>query len=96
MNAHTGPWLAEEEGAVRESVRELIAQMAPVKETTVSPQAELGVDLGYDSLELMELALLLEKRFGLARIAEDEAAEADTVGEVEDLVLRLLAEARSA
>lgn len=80
----------EDESTVRESVRALIAQMAPVKGAQVSRSSDLSVDLGYDSLRLMELATLIEERFGIHEIGEDDAAEADTVGEVEDLVLRLL------
>jgi acyl carrier protein len=85
-----------DENAVRESVRKLVAQLAPVREVEVSPSSELSVDLGYDSLRLMELATLLEDHFGLGEIAEDDAAEADTVGEVEDLVLQMLGEQRAA
>jgi acyl carrier protein len=83
-----------DENAVRESIRTLIAQLAPLSGVEVSPSSELSVDLGYDSLRLMELATLLEDHFGLAEIAEDDAAEADTVGEVEELVLRMLGEER--
>jgi acyl carrier protein len=81
---------AGDENAVREGVRKLIAQLAPVKDAECSPSAELSVDLGYDSLRLMELATMLEDEFDLDEIPEDDAAEADTVGEVEELVLRLL------
>lgn len=79
-----------DENDVREDVRRLIAQLAPVRDAEASPASELSVDLGYDSLRLMELATMLEDHFGLDEIAEDDAAEADTVGEVEELVLRLL------
>lgn len=81
-----------DERAVREDVRKLVVQLAPVRQVEVSPSSELGVDLGYDSLRLMELATQLEDHFELSEIPEDEAAEADTVGEVEELVLRILAE----
>ncbi len=77
------------ENAVREDVRRLIARLAPVTGVEISSASELSVDLGYDSLRLMELATTLEDHFGLAEISEDDAAEADTVGEVEELVLRL-------
>jgi acyl carrier protein len=79
-----------DENAVREEIRKLIVQLAPVGGVEVSSSSELSVDLGYDSLRLMELATQLEDQFGLGEIPEDDAAEADTVGEVEELVLRLL------
>lgn len=81
-----------EDNTVREDVRRLIQQLAPVSGVEISPSTELGVDLGYESLRLMELATALEDHFELAEITEDDAAEADTVGDVEELVLRLFAE----
>ena len=83
------------DNTVREDVRKLIVQLAPVQGVGISPSTELGVDLGYESLRLMELATALEERFELEEITEDDAAEADTVGEVEELVLRLLSEQRA-
>jgi len=81
-----------DEQAVRGDVRRLIEQLAPVRDGEISPDSELGVDLGYESLRLMELAAALEDHFKLREITEDDAAEADTVGEVEDLVVRLVSE----
>lgn len=81
-----------EEKSVRDDVRRLIVQLAPVRDVDVAPSTELGVDLGYESLRLMELATALEDHFGLDEITEDDAAEADTVGEVEDLIVRLVSE----
>jgi acyl carrier protein len=81
-----------DETVIREDVRKLIAQLAPVQGVEISPSRELTVDLGYDSLRLMELATLFEDHFGLEAIGEDDAAEVDTVGEVEELVLRLVEE----
>ena len=81
-----------DEQAVRKDVRRLIEQLAPVRDVEISPSSELGVDLGYESLRLMELATALEDHFELGEITEDDAAEADTVGEVEDLVVRLVNE----
>jgi acyl carrier protein len=84
-----------DENAIRADVRKLIAQLAPVQGVEISPSRELTVDLGYDSLRLMELATHFEDRFGLEDIGEDDAAEVETVGEVEALVLRLVAETQA-
>jgi acyl carrier protein len=81
-----------DEQAVRRDVRRLIEQLAPVRDGEISSDTELGVDLGYESLRLMELATALEDHFELREITEDDAAEADTVGEVEDLAVRLVSE----
>jgi len=81
-----------EEKDVRGDVRRLIEQLAPVRDVEIAPSTELRVDLGYESLRLMELATAFEDHFGLDEITEDDAAEADTVGEVEDLIVRLVGE----
>lgn len=81
-----------DEQTVREDVRRLIEQLAPVRDVEISAATELGVDLGYESLRLMELATAIEDHFGLAEITEDDAAEADTVGEVEEMTVRLVNE----
>ena len=81
-----------DDDSVRKDVRRLIEQLAPVRDVEISASTELGVDLGYESLRLMELATALEDHFGLGEITEDDAAEADTVGEVEELVVRLVSE----
>jgi acyl carrier protein len=83
-----------DESSVREDVRKLIEQLAPVRDVEISPSTELGVDLGYESLRLMELATAFEDHFGIGEITEDDAAEADTVGEVEELIVRLVTEQR--
>ena len=83
-----------DEQAVRDGTRRLIVQLAPVQDVEVSASTELGVDLGYESLRLMELATAIEDHFELAEITEDDAAEADTVGEVEEMVVRLVSEQR--
>lgn len=81
--------LADEQ-IVRERVRRIVAEMAPVQRAEVSSATELTVDLGYDSLTLMELATLLERKFDLGEVREDDAVEAETVADVQVLVLRML------
>lgn len=83
-----------DDNTVRKDVRRLIEQLAPVRGVEISPSTELGVDLGYESLRLMELSTALEDHFELTEITEDDAAEADTVAEVEELVVRLVHEQR--
>jgi acyl carrier protein len=78
------------EDAIREDIRTLIIDLAPVKGVAITPSSDLSVELGYDSLRLMELATVLEDHFGLKEITEDDAAEAETVAEIEGLVLGLL------
>ena len=87
------------EAEIRARVRELVLEAAPIKperagdadaHTDGHARADLGADLGYDSLGREELAALLEDEFpGLT--VPDEAFEIRTVADVETLVLRSLA-----
>lgn len=75
------------EAEIRRTVRALVGDAAPIKNgPPPGPATTLGGDLGYDSLGKEELAALLEQEFpGLT--VPDEAFEAETVAEVEALVL---------
>ncbi|MEZ5077274.1 MAG: phosphopantetheine-binding protein [Solirubrobacterales bacterium] len=81
--------------AVRARIREVILEMAPIASAEAAASASLTVDLGFDSLRLVELATALEDEFGLAEADEDDVAGIETVGDVEDLILRLLDESRN-
>ncbi len=90
------PPLSEEQAAtVRERVDALVLEMAPIAVAEADPTASLVVDLGFDSLRLVELAGVLEDEFGLAEAGEDELGEVETVGDARELVLRLLADGRA-
>jgi acyl carrier protein len=51
------------------------------RETPVTEAAKLSEDLGFDSLDLVELAMDLEERFGV-RISDSEIEAARTVGDL--------------
>lgn len=78
------------EQAVREEVRAVVAEKAPVPATDVTSETVMSVDLGYDSLLLVELVAALEDRFGLEADEDDDAADVETVRDVEDRVVELL------
>src|SRR5256885_8366732 len=73
-----------------ERTRRIVVEMAPRAPAAVEPSARLSEDLGYDSLALIELALALESEFGLGRVSDEEALDVTTVGDVEDLIRRML------
>ena len=75
---------------VRKRVRTVVCDMAPLRNTEVVPEAMLREDLGYDSLSLLELAAALEDEFRFPASAELDAEVAETVLEVEDIVLAKL------
>jgi acyl carrier protein len=72
---------------IRERVLTVVSDMAPLKDTTVAPESMLREELGYDSLTLLELAAALEDEFRLPASADLDAEVAETVLEVEDVVL---------
>jgi acyl carrier protein len=53
--------------------------------STVVPEARITEDLDLDSLDVAELTLGLEERFGI-EIPDEEAEELSTVGEVVTLI----------
>jgi acyl carrier protein len=77
------------DAAIRERIRVAVGQLAPVA-GPVDPSTSLTVDLGFDSLGLIELAVYLEQELELPAAAEDDLAGVETVADVEALVLGLL------
>jgi acyl carrier protein len=78
---------------LRSGVREVIGEMCPLGKRTAQSSDRLAEDLGYDSLAVIELSLQIESRFGLTAMAQDDATDIVTVGDVEDLVERMAAAA---
>lgn len=70
-------------------VRGLIGKMSPLGERTAESHHDVMNDLGYDSVAIVELALVLESEFDLQPIDDEEAFDVVTVGDIEQLVRRL-------
>ncbi|MGH8941068.1 MAG: acyl carrier protein [Actinomycetes bacterium] len=77
---------------VRASVRAIILDMAPGAEGECEPDTDLVDGLGYHSLALLELAFTLEDEFDLPPIDEETARKITTVKDVQDIVVRMLAD----
>ncbi|QIS18624.1 acyl carrier protein [Nocardia terpenica] len=73
-------------------VRQLITAMAPDPQSAVTDDQQLVTDLGFDSLRLMELTLVLEQAFDLPRYRPDQLAGVHRVGDVVALIERALSE----
>jgi acyl carrier protein len=76
-------------GMDREDVMRLVRQhlsteleVAPER---IQPETRFREDLDADSLDLYELVMELEDRYGI-RVSEEEAAEIETVGDAVDFV----------
>jgi acyl carrier protein len=70
---------------VFEQVREILVERLDVKEDDVNLGAHLRDDLEADSLDLVELIMDLEERFGV-KISDEEAQSITTVGEAVDFI----------
>ncbi len=70
---------------VFEQVREILVERLDVKEGDVNLGAHLRDDLEADSLDLVELIMDLEERFGV-KISDEEAQSITTVGEAVDFI----------
>ena len=72
---------------VTETVIELIAEELDFDVSEVTPNADLYVDLGADSLDRTELAITLEEHFEI-EVLDEEIDHLKTVGDVIKLVER--------
>ena len=65
---------------VFEEVKEIIVDLLGVDESKVTPDARFREDLEADSLDLVELIMALEDKFG-QEISDEDAQKITTVGE---------------
>lgn len=65
---------------VFEEVKEIIVDLVGVEEDKVTPEARFREDLEADSLDLVELIMALEDKFG-QEIPDEDAQSITTVGE---------------
>jgi acyl carrier protein len=63
---------------VEEQVKEIIVEQLSVNAEEVVPEASFVDDLGADSLDLVELIMVMEEKFG-QEIPDDDAAKLQTV-----------------
>ncbi|NPV59914.1 MAG: acyl carrier protein [Actinobacteria bacterium] len=71
---------------VFEAVRAALAEALELREEDISEGSRFKEDLEADSLDLVELLLEMEKRYGF-KVSDEEATEILTVGDAVDLIL---------
>lgn len=74
------------ESGRKEIVYELVGEMAPGAVPGLDSGTSLVADLGYDSLDLLELVTAVEECFDLAPLREDTVGSIDCVGDLLRLV----------
>ncbi|MFN2147216.1 MAG: acyl carrier protein [Anaerolineales bacterium] len=63
-----------------EDVKSIIVELLGVDEAKVTPEAKFREDLEADSLDLVELIMAFEEKFG-GEISDEDAQKITTVGE---------------
>ena len=63
----------------------MIASKLKISESAVAPEKHIFNDLGADSLDFVELSMLLEREFNV-KFTEDDTAKVKTVGDLYELI----------
>lgn len=72
---------------VAERLREVIADYSGIAADRITDDADIYDDLGIDSLEKVELAMMIEDEFGI-EVHDSDLTRADTVADLSALVTR--------
>lgn len=64
-----------------EKVKSILMEELQIEEKDITPEAELSADLGINSIELADLVMLCEDKFGIT-IDDDDIHKFVTVGDV--------------
>lgn len=64
-----------------ETAKKLLVEELQIKEQDITPEAELSADLGINSIELANLVMLCEEKFGVT-IEDEDIHKFITVGDV--------------
>ena len=66
---------------IQDKARAFIATKLNVGENEVTPEKHLFNDLGADSLDVVELLMIMEREFNI-KVSEDDTANVKTVGDL--------------
>ena len=70
---------------IQDKARALIASKLKLDEKEITPEKHLFNDLGADSLDFVELSMLLEGEFNV-KFSEEDTAKVKTVGDLYELI----------
>ena len=72
---------------IQDKTRALIASKLKISENEITPEKNFFNDLGADSLDFVELSMLLEREFNV-KFTEADTANVKTVGDLYELIER--------
>lgn len=75
--------MAKEE--IFEKLKELVVDQLGVEEDEVTMEASMQDDLGADSLDLVDLVMSVEEKFGV-KVADEDLENIKTVGDIVDYI----------
>ncbi|MDR2495828.1 MAG: phosphopantetheine-binding protein [Tannerellaceae bacterium] len=70
---------------IEETVRQFLIEEIEVDEAAISPEALLKDDLGIDSLDFVDIVVIVERNFGF-KIKPEEMAEVHTLSNFYDYI----------
>ena len=74
---------------VYDKIREVLAEQFEVDVEKITADTDLMSDLGADSLDLVELIMMLEEEYGIS-VLDDSVYEHKTVGAISDYIESLV------
>ena len=72
---------------IQDKTRALVATKLNISESEITPEKNFFNDLGADSLDFVELSMILEHEFNV-KFTEDDTAQVKTVGDLYELIER--------
>lgn len=72
---------------IEEKVKEFLVEELEIDEERIKPEADLIKDIGIDSLDFIDLVVIVEKKFGF-KIKTEEMAEVKTLNDFYDYIER--------
>lgn len=82
------PAAAQPDGPLEQRVRTIIVDVLGVAPEEVTPEADFMVDLGADSMDIVELVIAFEGEFGM-EVTDEKLSGVSTVGDAIDRLRRL-------
>lgn len=74
---------------IEEQVFKMVADVVAIDSKSIEKENRLREDLGYDSLDEVELVMALEEKYGFS-VSDEEAEKIQTAGDVLDHVRQKL------